>query len=262
MLEVCAIASGSNGNCYYIGNERYAVLIDAGISAKQIRARLAMRGLDEKKIRAIVVSHEHRDHMRGVRVLSKKLNIPVYFSKGTYNNSYKPDRPAEYKIFSVAENFEIFDFRIKPFLKNHDAAEPCSFTIYSNGVTIGVMTDIGMVCEKVKEAASNCHAIFLETNYDEEMLWKGSYPWPLKQRVASDYGHLSNNQSTSLIEELSSERLHTLFLSHLSAENNTPQKAIEAFDFFKDKIKIHLTDRYNATEVFKITENESESFNY
>ena len=249
MITLCAIASGSNGNCYYIGNHHEAILIDAGISARQTMARMRKQGIDPAKLRAVFISHEHSDHASGVRVLSKRLKIPAYITSRTYMAMYAYHRPMAPRFFIPGDEIHIGSFVVLPFLKNHDAAEPCSFRIMHNDISIGVFTDIGSPCDNVRQHLQQCRAVFLETNYDEKMLWEGRYPWPLKKRIASDVGHLSNDQAFDLIKNHSGSQLNTLLLSHLSAENNTPETAMKRFEELRYSINIHLTSRYAAGEV-------------
>jgi phosphoribosyl 1,2-cyclic phosphodiesterase len=255
MLTLCAIASGSNGNCYYIGNDHEAILIDAGISAKQTVARMRERMIDPDKVKAIFISHEHADHTCGARVLSKKLNIPVYVTSRTYVAMYGHQKPLSPRFFNPGTEIRVGELSIFPFLKNHDAAEPCSFRIACNGIQTGVLTDIGAACENVMQHFNLCHAVFLESNYDEKMLWEGRYPWPLKRRIASEHGHLSNDQAFDLLKEYAGSQLQTVFLSHLSAENNKPEIALGRFAELQNRYKINLTSRYAPGEVVRLTEN-------
>src|SRR5690606_38576491 len=149
MIEICAIASGSNGNCYYIGNNQDAVLIDAGISCRQVLLRMKDKGLDPAKLKAIIISHEHSDHMLGARVLEKKLNIPVYITARTFNSAYRNMQPAWPKYFAPGDEVKIGEFTIHSFSKNHDASEPCSFRIEYKNKNVGVFTDIGEPCNNV-----------------------------------------------------------------------------------------------------------------
>lgn len=252
MLEICAIASGSNGNCYYIGNDTDAILVDAGISGKQILNRMAEVGLDSKKIKAVFITHEHGDHMRGARGVNKKLQVPIYLTAKTYNGAYKNMRPDYPKYFTPNEEIQIGDFTVFPVLKNHDAAEPCSFLINYKNKNIGVFTDIGEACENVKLHIKECNGLFLESNYDEKMLWDGGYPYFLKQRVASKDGHLSNDQAFELLEQHTNEELECVFLSHISKENNTPEKAAERMKDLNDRFTIKLTSRHEASDVYCI----------
>lgn len=243
MIELCALASGSNGNCYYIGNEADAILVDAGLSAKQILLRIHDSGLDASKIRAIFITHEHSDHLRGVRVLGNRLGIPAWFSQGTLNAIADADRPERCSVFAPDKSFRVASFTIHPFLKNHDAAEPCSFRIEHDDWHIGVFTDIGEPCERVKHHLRKCHALFIETNYDEKMLWDGSYPYVLKRRVASSHGHLSNDQAFELVRDHAGPELTHVFLSHLSGENNRPELAEGRFKPLSDRFNVCLTSR-------------------
>jgi phosphoribosyl 1,2-cyclic phosphodiesterase len=252
MLEICAIASGSNGNCYYIGNKKDAVLIDAGISCKQILFRMKEKKLDPVKIKAVFISHEHSDHMRGARVLAKRLNVPVFVTAKTYYASYKNLRPDYPKFFEPDSEINIGEFSVFPFLKNHDAAEPCSFRVEYAGKNIGVFTDIGEPCENVLSHIEKCHVLFLETNYDEQMLWDGNYPYFLKQRIASEYGHLSNRQAFQLLLNHAGEHLKCVFLSHLSKENNSPEIAFNEIKPLESRFQVRLTSRVEASEVLRI----------
>ena len=252
MIDICAIASGSNGNCYYIGNSEEAILVDAGVSRKQVMSRMFQHKLNPSKVKAIFISHEHGDHFRGVRVLSQKLGAPVYMTSKTWNSSWSPNRPASVNLFQPDDVVKIGSFEVHTFLKNHDAAEPCSFRIEHKGINVGVFTDIGEACDKVKHHLNLCQALFLESNYDEDMLWAGAYPYYLKKRVASAHGHLSNKQAKDLLFEHHNPELKVVFLSHLSAENNRSDIAMSAFAGFVDKFAVKVTNRYDASEVFTL----------
>lgn len=252
MVDICAIASGSNGNCYYIGNSGSAVLIDAGVSCRQILKRMEERGLDPLHIKAVLISHEHVDHCCGAKILSKKLGIPVYMTGKTWNRIHEDRRPGQIETFVPGDTIIIERFKIHTFSKNHDAVEPCSFRVEYNSIHIGVFTDIGLACRNVSVHLGKCHALFMETNYDEEMLWSGSYPYYLKSRIASSNGHLSNIQAFQLIKECRHADLKIVLLSHLSAENNTPEMALSAFNELKDQILIQVTDRCAASDVYTV----------
>jgi len=258
MTEICALASGSNGNCYYIGNEKDAILIDAGIAARRILTRMEERNLNPSGIKAIFISHEHADHICGARVLSKRLKVPVYVTAKTFAAMYGTHRPSSPVFFKPGDIIGKGAFIIHPFLKNHDAAEPCSFRIEHEGYSIGVMTDIGTPCSNVKSHVGKCDVIFLESNYDDKMLWDGSYPYYLKKRIASDQGHLSNLQAVDLIRSYGSNKLRVVFLSHLSAENNTPSLASACFNEIGQRISIYLTSRQGPCEVFRLADSLTE----
>ncbi len=250
MIEICAVASGSNGNCYYIGNDTDALLVDAGISCRQILMRMSGKGLDPSKVKAVFISHEHSDHMRGARVLEKKLKVPVYLTARTYNTAYRNMQPAWPKFFSPGAEIRIGSFTVHPFTKKHDASEPCSFRIEYQGVNVGVITDVGEPCDNVTSHLGLCNAVFLESNYDEELLMKGSYPWYLKKRIASSVGHLSNLQALNLLRESAGANLKCVFLSHLSAENNTPELAFNTCSTLLSRFEIKLTSRAAAADVY------------
>ena len=251
-IEICALASGSNGNCYYIGNETEALLVDAGLSARQLQVRLAQKQINPSKIKAVLITHEHSDHCRGARVLGKRLGIPVYLTKKTFLAMRKAAQPETPRWFEPNMEFQLGEFAVFPFQKQHDAADACSFRISYADKHVGVMTDIGEPCERVKEHFALCHAVFLESNYDDDMLKNGSYPYHLKQRVASNKGHLSNEQACLLLKEYAGDQLHTVLLSHLSGQNNTPEKAFAVFESFSKNYRIELTSRHGATDVIEI----------
>lgn len=251
MIEVCAIASGSNGNCYYVGNETDAVLIDAGINCKQIFLRMAERGLDIHKIRAVFLTHEHSDHCIGAKVVCGRLKIPSYSTAGTFNALSYARKPRNHYNIKAHESVRIGQLEITPFPKMHDAQQPCSYVVSHNQTHIGVMTDIGSECVHVAKYISQCHVLLLESNYDDEMLQTGPYPFILKRRIAGDHGHLSNKQAVELVEKHASNQLHTIMLTHLSGENNTIDKAMEAFQHLKDKYTVLPTSRHEASEVLR-----------
>lgn len=251
-LYFASLASGSNGNCYYIGNKRDAVFIDAGISCRETEKRMARLGLSMQTIRAIFISHEHTDHTYGATVLSKRYQIPVYISEPAYNKSRLS--LSEKLMMPLIANWpvKVGEMNIKAFPKMHDACDPFSFTV-SNGVsTVGVFTDIGSICNNVAENFSQCHAAFLETNYDEEMLDHGHYPAFLKKRIRSKHGHLSNQQAKELFNSHRSPFLSHLLFSHLSQDNNDPQKVLDLFSDFSDEIRIKIASRVRETELFSI----------
>jgi phosphoribosyl 1,2-cyclic phosphodiesterase len=252
MIEICALASGSNGNCYYIGNKEDAILIDAGINCRQILNRMKSKGLNPDRIRGIFITHEHNDHVCGARVLGKKLDIPVYMTKGTYQSLYFTHQPLAVRFIQPGQPVMLIPFIIHPILKNHDAKEPTSFRVEIYGINIGVFTDIGSPCHNLTSNLNKCDALFLETNYDEKMLWEGSYPYYLKKRIASEMGHLSNLQAVNLLTEHAGPALKWVLLSHLSKENNTPQIAYDALKHLEERFNIRLTSRYEPGDLITI----------
>ncbi len=251
-LFVTSLNSGSNGNCYYIGNEQDAVLVDAGISCREIEKRMKRLQLSMHKVKAVFISHEHHDHIRGLPLLANKYQLPVYITSITgHSCAYKPDKHLS-QSFSAFENIRIGSLTITPFPKFHDAAEPFSFIVKNSGVTVGVFTDMGFPCDDVIHHFSQCHAAFLETNYDEDMLERGPYPFHLKKRIRSIHGHLSNSQALDLFKAHRPSFMSHLFLSHLSRNNNSPEVAAALFNPHAGPTKIIIASRYEETPVYTI----------
>lgn len=252
MVKICAIASGSNGNCYYIGNDQEAVLIDVGISNKQLKMRLNEAGLALHKIKAVFITHEHTDHIKGMRVVTNMNAIQGYATEKTYTRARKDFRSDTVNYFTPGDTITIGAIKVHSFLKQHDAVEPVSFRIEIDGLNIAVLTDLGVACTEVKEQLKICNAAFLESNYDHETLLTGNYPAFLKQRVSSDIGHLSNLQAVELVTSLSNSPLNTLFLSHISADNNTVELALQEFDTLKATHRVLPTSRLGISEVIEL----------
>jgi phosphoribosyl 1,2-cyclic phosphodiesterase len=251
-LYLASLNSGSNGNCYYISNGKEAVLIDAGISCRETERRMLRMGLSLRTVKAIFITHEHTDHTRGAEVLSRKYGIPVYITEATHRNSRINLGQQSLIPFTADIPVRIGDLWVKSFPKFHDASEPHSFTVSSNGLTAGVFTDLGTVCENVIHHLSQCHAAFLEANYDENMLENGRYPVYLKRRISGMEGHLSNDQALDLFITHRSPRMQLLVLSHLSAENNHPQLVHDLFSRHANDIRIVVASRFEESEVFCI----------
>lgn len=251
-LSVCSIASGSNGNCYYVGNETEAVLVDAGISCREIETRMKRSGLSLQKVKAVFVSHEHTDHISGLPQLSKKYKIPVFITQPTLRNCKLRFESSCLNLFAAGDEVVIGSLSITPFSKRHDAADPYSFTISGHGVQVGVITDVGRACDNVVAHFSRCHAAFLEANYDEEMLQNGNYPLFLKNRIRNGEGHLSNREALHLFQQHRSPQLTHLFLSHLSRNNNCPKLVAELFAPAAGSVKTIVTSRYQESAVYRI----------
>ena len=250
-LYFTSLNSGSNGNCYYIGNAADAVLIDVGLSCRETEKRMKKLGLQMKTVKAIFISHEHGDHIKGVTTLANKYSLPVYITEKTAKNGPRLISHLS-KIFVANKPVTVGSLSIIPFTKCHDAVDPHSFIISYDAVTVGVLTDIGNVCKDVIHYFKQCHAVFLETNYDEMMLENGRYPVHLKNRIRGGLGHLSNNQALQLFTQHRSPFLSHLLLAHLSRENNSPEIAETLFLQHAKNIKITIASRYQSTEVFAI----------
>ncbi len=251
-LNIASINSGSNGNCYYVGNNTEAVLIDAGISCRETEKRMKRSGLPMKNVKAIFISHEHGDHISGLEVLSKKYQLPVYITTATLKNSRLKLEPHLINSFIAGEAITIGGVSVTAFSKQHDADDPHSFIINCNAVTVGVFTDIGIACSELIRHFKLCNAAFLEANYDEKMLQEGNYPYHLKKRISGGQGHLSNRQAAELFTTHRPNALSHLLLAHLSKNNNTPQIVQDLFTQYAANTQIIVASRYCETEVYQI----------
>lgn len=251
-LFVSSINSGSNGNCFYIGNETDAILVDAGISCREIEKRMKRLGLSVQKLRAIFISHEHSDHIRGIHSLVKKFQLPVYISPTTASHGRIYFDKGYLRSFNAHEPVAIGNISVTAFPKFHDASDPYSFIIGCRNVKVGVFTDIGIPCEHVIKYFKECHAVFLEANYDDEMLDNGNYPFHLKRRIKSDYGHLSNKQALELFKRHRPPFMSHLILSHLSKNNNCPHLVKNLFDQHASGVQMIVASRFEETPVFHI----------
>jgi len=226
----CSIASGSSGNCVYVGNDKSGLLIDAGISCKNILESLKNIGVSNKSIKAMLLTHEHSDHMKNIGAMSRKLNIPIYANSSTWESiegSIGKVKSENIRVFQTGQDFCVEDICISPFSISHDAADPVGFTFAFGTKKIGLATDLGYFSSNVKEALKGTSLVMLEANHDVEMLKMGSYPYYLKRRILSEHGHLSNEASGHAACELVNMGVEQILLGHLSKENNFPQLAYE-----------------------------------
>ena len=253
-LFITSLNSGSNGNCYYVGNNTEAILVDAGISCREIEKRMKRLGLKIENVKAVFVSHEHSDHISGLPTLIKKYQLPVYITRDTMRHGGLHFEDHLAKNFESYEPVFIGELSVTAFPKFHDASDPFSFVISCSGIYVGVFTDIGTPCKNLIKYFQKCHAAFLESNYDEEMLDKGTYPIYLKNRIRGGMGHLSNQQALELFVSYRPKFMSYLILSHLSKNNNSPELVQQLFDNHAGGVKMIVASRYNETEVFQIEE--------
>jgi phosphoribosyl 1,2-cyclic phosphodiesterase len=224
-MKVCLLASGSKGNALFIEAGDTRLLVDAGLSARELQSRLAAIGVDPSSLHAIVISHEHNDHIRGAGTLSRRFHIPLLTSHVAASQLRTLIGKTEQIDFSAGDGFAFRDLHIEPFPISHDAADPVGFVIESSEGRVGVATDLGIVTRLVQARLSGCRVLVLESNHDEQMLLNGPYPWHLKQRIKSRQGHLSNGDSAQLLEDLLHDGLDGVLLAHLSETNNDPALA-------------------------------------
>ncbi len=228
-LSVCVLGSGSKGNAVYISDGATAILVDAGFSGVEIQRRMASKGLNPENLDAILVTHEHGDHIQGVGVLSRRFKVPVYINQETEKAAARQLGTIKNRqYFECGKPFTIGRLRLHPFPISHDAGDPAGFTVGSNGVKIGIATDLGIATHLVKAHLQQCRLLILEANHDPVMLENGPYPWPLKQRVSGRTGHLSNEASKDLLQAVQHDALTHVILAHLSEVNNSPQQAFRA----------------------------------
>ena len=255
-MEFCALASGSSGNCFYVKERDSAILIDAGILAKQILERLNSIKQTPEGIKGIFVTHEHIDHIRGIDVFASKYNIPIYVTKDTARASFICRDEELLNLIKNDEIINIAGLKIEAFSKSHDAADPVSYSIEKKDKRLAVITDIGFACENVIDHVSCSHSVILESNHDAKMLENGPYPAYLKKRIASDKGHISNYNAALLVLQHGSKKLSNVMLSHLSQNNNTPELALKTFELIKErndlKPKIHLSLRENVSKCIRL----------
>jgi len=251
-LFVASLNSGSNGNCYYVGNDHEAVLVDAGISCRETEIRMKRLGLSLRKVKAIFITHEHSDHIYGVSTLSKRYQIPVYVTHATKREGRLNLKEHLQFSFKAYEPISVGNLVVTPFPKIHDASDPHSFIVASDTVKVGVFTDIGIACEHVIKNFEKCHAVFLESNYDEWMLETGRYPIQLKKRIREGQGHLSNRQALELFLKHKPPFMTHLLLSHLSAENNSQRMVRDLFQQKANGTRIIIATRSKETRLYHI----------
>ncbi len=226
-MRVCLLASGSRGNSLYIESAESRVLIDAGLSAKEISARLAAIEVHAGELDAVLLTHEHIDHSRGIGPLARRFDLPVFMHHQARQALPKLGKIEDLRELEAGESFGVRDLQITPFPLTHDAVAPLGFVVEMHEGKVGLATDLGIATRLVADSLKGCRVLVLETNHDEEMLRDGAYPWPLKQRISSRHGHLSNTASAELLGGLLWEGLEAVFLAHLSEENNCPKLALD-----------------------------------
>ncbi len=227
-------------------------MVDVGISCRETERRMNRLGLSLEKVKAIFISHEHSDHIKGLTVLAKKYRIPVYITPATLRGLRFGVEAQLVRSFQAYEPVDIGELAITGFPKLHDAADPHSFVVSGGGINIGVFTDIGTPCDHVIQNFRQCHAAFLETNYDEEMLDRGYYPYHLKARIKGNHGHLSNRQALNLFTGYKPDFMSHVLLGHLSRDNNNPALVKELFSTHAGGTQVVVASRFEETPVYYI----------
>lgn len=265
-MRICSIASGSSGNCIYIGNDTTHLLVDTGISKKRIEAGLQKLDVKGEELNGILITHEHVDHIQGLGVFSRKYHVPIYATKGTIEgiiNCKSLGKMPEGLLHEVKtdENFCLGDMDIRPFRISHDAKEPSGYRIENEGKAAAVATDLGTYDEYIVDNLKNLNGIVLEANHDIHMLEVGPYPYPLKRRVMGNQGHLSNELSGRLLCDILHDDLKCVMLGHLSKENNYARLAYETVKleitmgdnpYSGEDIRMLVADRDNLSEIISL----------
>lgn len=231
-MRLVSLSSGSSGNCLYVGTDNTHILIDAGVPAKRVIGGLNEIGLSLDDIDAILVTHEHSDHIGGLGVLTRKRPIPIYSTLGTKQGTFMQScsKGLDETLFNIIQSEEMFtlgDITIDPIAISHDAAEPVAYQLTSGNKKIGIATDLGVYDDKIINKLQYADVLFLESNHDVRMLQVGPYPYQLKQRILGDRGHLSNENCGRLLSKLLHDNTKSVMLGHLSDKNNLPELAFE-----------------------------------
>lgn len=248
-MRLVPIASGSSGNCIYVGSESTHLLVDAGISAKRIVEGINSLELNTDDIDGLLITHEHVDHIGGLGVICRKYNIPVYGTEKTIDaiKNYDKLGPVENDVFHCIipdESFILKDIKVNSFRTSHDCADPVAYTFENGNKKVAIATDLGTYSDYTIDNLQNLDALLLEANHDIRMLQVGPYPYWLKQRILSDEGHLSNENAGKLLSRILNDNIKRVFLGHLSKENNMPELAYEAV-----RVEIELADNeYHAND--------------
>lgn len=262
-LKFCSFASGSSGNCYLVKSDETAILIDAGISGKRILEGLEDTQTPREAVRAILVTHEHIDHVLSLPVMTKRIpEVQIYANEATWDQIDRPVPEEHRQVFRTGEEFRVGDLTIRSFPVSHDAAEPVGFSIYGDGGQISICTDSGYISEEIYEEIRTADLLLLEANHEKEMLLFGKYPYPLKQRILGDEGHLSNLTCGECLCRIVLEepKKRQVLLGHLSNENNTPEVAMQAIVntleeekiFVGDELRIEVARRDAISRLYKL----------
>jgi phosphoribosyl 1,2-cyclic phosphodiesterase len=260
-LNFCSLSSGSSGNCYYAGNEFHGILIDAGISATAIRKFLKGMNIPIQSIMGVLITHNHSDHIRGLEVLTRKNHLPAFTTEAVWKSirPYSNISGDCVREISPGISFHLAGFDIEAFPVCHDAPETVGYQLRCGDRKITIVTDLGHICETSAAYIRESNLLVIESNYDEQMLKDGRYPFFLKKRISSDHGHLGNHQASGFVAGIVTDKLSHICLAHLSKNNNTPEKALDTFhQTFSERgivlngQKVVVLNRYSPTEMITL----------
>lgn len=245
-LKVASLGSGSKGNATLVSNGEVTVMVDCGFTVKEVLKRLPRLNVEPQQIDAILVTHEHQDHISGVGALSRKFSIPVWATRGSLLSGKCGNLP-EVNLIEGFDSFSVGSLSVTPLSVPHDAREPCQFVFSECDLRLAILTDLGCFTPKIVEQLKPCHGILLECNHDEDMLWNGPYPERLKQRVAGRMGHMSNRQAIELLQQMDRSLLQLVIATHLSEQNNcsklVSELLAEALGWPLQRVKIAEQDK-------------------
>jgi phosphoribosyl 1,2-cyclic phosphodiesterase len=258
-VTVASLASGSSGNCTYVGDSHAGLLIDCGISARQVQRRWEELG-GAPPVDAILLTHEHDDHVGAAGVIGRKLKVPFYLTRGTLRNMKPQCTPEATELVEPGQRFRVRHLELEAFTIPHDVADPVAWKVRVGDVSVAVVTDLGRPTALVARQIREVDVLVLEFNHDERLLMEGRYPWALKQRIRSNHGHLSNTQAAQLLTEGYTPRLKHLVLAHLSEENNSPALALRearrALEMLgAEHVQVHVATQGRATGPIQVTSN-------
>ena len=241
-MNLFSVASGSSGNCIYVGNNDTNILVDAGLSGKKVIEGLSSFDINPEKLNGLLITHEHSDHVKGVGVLARKFNVPIYGTAETINAMLRGSSIGRIKeellhVIDPDQSFMINDIKVNPFAISHDASNPVGYTFEQDGKKVGLATDLGMYDDYIVNHLSGCNALLLEANHDIHMLQVGPYPYILKRRILGERGHLSNDNCGKLLCRIYHEGLKHVVLGHLSKDNNYPDLAYETVKYELEQFK-------------------------
>ncbi|MGJ7045412.1 phosphoribosyl 1,2-cyclic phosphodiesterase [Thermoanaerobacterium thermosulfurigenes] len=260
LMRFCSLRSGSSGNAAYIGYKDVHILVDAGLSGSTIEKSLLNIDVNPHSISAILITHEHNDHIKGAGILSRRYDIPIYANEATWTSmeSFIGDiEPHNKRFFKTGEDFTLGDVKIRPFKKSHDASEPVGFSFFCGQNKATIATDLGYISRGVAANIMDSDVVLLESNHDVDMLMNGTYPWPLKKRILSPHGHLSNKDAAEAIKKfIKLKAIGKIYLGHLSQNNNKPEIAYKTVvDALKEEgidYEINMALRYAESDIVEI----------